>query len=184
MGEAGPRNHRELVDHQLANSRQTGCRRGLHWKPQQRRFDLTCGERNNSDRGSRIRPVILNDDDRPRFAAVGTSRRGGVDVPPPHVRCRRPSRRTPRRRRRDRLDPDRSRRRGPIDDVPRGRIRGRSRREPRSESAATLVDAVAGDTAAPGRELMPDGHVTCNAVERPRSRANPSREPTNSIGPK
>jgi hypothetical protein len=171
MGEAGPRNRSDLVDHQLANSRQTGCVGGLHWKSQQRCFDLTCGEGENGDRGSCVEPVVLNDDDGARFAAVGTSGRGGVDVAPPHASCRRPSRRTPHRRRLDRLDPDRSRRRAPIGGVPRGRIRGRSHREPRSESAASLVAAVVGDTAVPGRGWMPYGDVTCNACGTQCSRA-------------
>ncbi len=55
----------------------TGCAEGLQWKSQQRSFDRTCAERENGNRGSCAEPVVLDDDDRPSFAAVGTSGRGG-----------------------------------------------------------------------------------------------------------
>ena len=53
---------------------------GLHWKSHQRRLDLTCGERDNGDRGGCVEPVVLDDHDWPMFAAVGTSGRGSVEV--------------------------------------------------------------------------------------------------------
>ena len=58
----------------------TDCVGGLHWKSQQRSFDRTCAERDNGNRGSCVEPVVLDDDERPRFAAVETSGRGGVEA--------------------------------------------------------------------------------------------------------
>jgi hypothetical protein len=71
-----------LIARASANRRvsKTGCVEGLHWKSQQRSFDRTCAERDDGNRGGCVEPVVLDDDDRPRFAAVETSGRGGVEA--------------------------------------------------------------------------------------------------------
>lgn len=79
-----PRHRDDLVDHDLAWLLDPGYRRRLDSDPGQRRLDRTGRQRTDRNRSRRIKPIVLNNDDRSWLTGIGTPRSSDVNIAAPH----------------------------------------------------------------------------------------------------
>ena len=75
---------RQLVDHETARLVKPVLLTHFHEEPEERRLGGVGREPADCDRVSRVEPVILDDDDRPRLAGVARPRSRGPDLAAPH----------------------------------------------------------------------------------------------------